>query len=97
MAKNYADINYDIHDDVELTAETVVPAEDGCRFFAEPYGEPCDGPPAVTKIPVMSDMVAALYMLTESLAVAFDMGMMTRDEVEWVLARVAKAAARRGR
>jgi hypothetical protein len=93
MAKNYADINYDIHDDVELTAETVVPAE----FFAEPYGEPCDGPPAVTKIPVMSDEVAALYMLTQAIAVAFDMGMMTRDEVDWVLARVAKAAARRGR
>jgi hypothetical protein len=92
MAKNYADINYDIHDDVELTAETVVPAD----FFAEPYGEPCDGPD-VTKIPVMSDVVAALCMLTQALAVAFNMGMMTRDEVDWVLARVAKAAARRGR
>jgi hypothetical protein len=43
MAKNYADINYDIHDDVELTAETIVPAEDGFSFFAEPYSEPRDG------------------------------------------------------
>jgi hypothetical protein len=83
MFKNYADINSDIHDDVELTAEAVVPAE--------------DGPPALTKIPVMTDEVAALCMLTQALAVAFDMGMMTRDEVDCVVARVAKAAARRGR
>jgi hypothetical protein len=93
MVKTYDGI---IHDDVELTAETV-PAEDGFSFFAEPHGEPCDGPPTVTKIPVMTDEVAVLCMLTQALAVAFDMGMMTRDEVEWVVARVAKAAARRGR
>lgn len=83
MAKGYSDINDDI--------------EDGFSFFAEPYGEPCDGPPAVTKIPVMSDEVAALCMLTQALAVALDMGMLTRDEVDWVATRVAKAAARRGR
>ena len=72
MFKNYADINSDIHDDVELTAETVVPAEDGFSFFAEPYGEPHDGSPAVTNIPVMSDVVAALCMLTRALAVLTD-------------------------
>ena len=83
MFKNYADINSDIHDDVELTAEAVVPAE--------------DGPPTLTKIPVMTDEVVALCMLTQALAVAFDMGMMTRGEVDCVVARVAKAAARRGR
>jgi hypothetical protein len=97
MFKNYADINSDIHDDVELTAEAVAPAEDGFAFFAELYGEPRDGPPAVTKIPVMSDEVAALCTLTQAVAVVLDMGMLTRNEVEWVVARVAKAAARRGR
>jgi hypothetical protein len=94
MVKTYDDT---IHGDVELAAETVIPAEDGFSFFAEPYGEPCAGMPAVTKIAVMSDEVAALYMVTQAVAVAFDMGMMTRDEVDCVVARVAKAAARRGR
>jgi hypothetical protein len=95
MVKTFDDI---IHNDVELTAETVVPAEGGFACFAELYGEPpCDGPPAVTKIPVMTDDVTALCMLTQALAVAFDMGMMTRDEVDCVVARVAKAAARCGR
>jgi hypothetical protein len=79
MIKN---IDYEIHDDVELTAETVVPR---------------DGPSAAPNIPVMSDEVAALCMLSRALAVAVNMGMMTWDEVEWVAARVAKSAARRGR
>ena len=39
----------------------------------------------------------ALYMLTQAVAVAFDMGMVTRDEVAWLMGRMAKAAARRGR
>jgi hypothetical protein len=69
---------------------------------ASPSRGPAPGPSfgeieMAKNYPVMSDEVAALYMLTQAIAVAFDMGMMTRDEVDCVVARVAKAAARRGR